>query len=169
MRLTNRFGGIMHARTAAAVLLASAALLAGCSSSSSDDKASPSPTSTSPAVTTPATVQATTPTPTTSAGDDKAALVDAVRAYSAAFFKPDPASGWALLSKGCKDTTSRTAYAAELTAAVKVYGHQQVKTVTVDQIAGGLARVSYTYSVPTLDQNRQPWALEDGAWKYDGC
>lgn len=148
----------MHTRTAAVVLFAACALAAGCSSSGGhDDKATAAPSAT------------TASGPSPAADPQRAALEAAVRAYSAAFFTPDAAAGYALLSTSCKADTSRAAYGAELAAAVKTYGHQQIKTLSVDQIAGGLARVSYTYSVPALDQHRQPWALEGGAWKYDGC
>lgn len=148
----------MHIRTTAIVLLAAAAL-AGCSSSSIH-KATP------PVATTTATAPTTTSSPTT---DDRAALLAAVMAYSTAYFKPDPAAGYALLSARCKASISRSEYAGLLSAAVAQYGHQEVAGVTVDQLSGGLARVSYTYSVPGLDQHRQPWAREGGAWKYDGC
>ncbi|RKT02180.1 hypothetical protein BX286_0045 [Streptomyces sp. 3211.6] len=33
----------------------------------------------------------------------------------------------------------------------------------VDQLAGGMARVSYTFAVPELNQARQPWTREAGA------
>lgn len=151
----------MHTRTAAAVLLACAGLAVGCSSSSShDDKPTAAPTST--AVTTPATTSA-------SPADERTALTDAVKAYSAAYFKPDAAAAGKLLSARCRAQTSADAYKAALARAVATYGHQQIKTVTVDRLSGTLALVSYTYSVPVLDQHGQPWVLESAAWRYDAC
>lgn len=141
----------MRIRTAA-VLLAAGLAMAGCSSSSHDD-----------------TKPTTPPTSAVAAGDSKAALEAAVRAYSEDFFKPDADAGYAMLSINCKSNTSREEYGAQLAAAAKLYGHQQIKTVHVDQLSDGLARVTYTYSESTLDQHRQPWATEDGVWKYDGC
>lgn len=134
------------------VALASAVVLAaaGCSSgSSSHNDATAAPT-----------------TASTSADD---ALTAAVRAYSAAYFKPDPAAGYALLSARCQTRVSAAAYGTEVEGAVATYGHQQVQDVTVDQLSGDLARVSYTYTVPALDQSGQPWAREGGAWRYDAC
>jgi hypothetical protein len=139
----------MRIRTAA-VLLAIGLAMAGCSSSSHDDTKPKTPS-------------------TVAAGDSKTALEAAVRAYSADFFKPDADAGYAMLSINCKSNTSRDEYGAQLAAAAKLYGRQQIKTLHVDQLSDGLARVTYTYSESTLNQTRQPWATEDGVWKYDGC
>lgn len=150
----------MPTRTTAAVLLAACALLAGCSSSS-DDKAPSTPTT---------ATGASSKAPTSSAPDNAtSALESAVRAYSAAYFKPDPKAAAALLSDRCRSQISAAVYGAQLKAAAKNFGPQPIKTLKVDQISGDLARVSYTYAVPGLNQADQPWTREHGKWHYDAC
>jgi hypothetical protein len=150
----------MRIRTTSIALTAAAvAVLAGCSSSGSSDDA--------PATTTTA---ASGQTATPAAADDgKAALTAAVRAYSGAYFTPDTAAAYALLSARCQQQTTADVYDAEVRAAVATYGHQAVQTVTVDQIGGDMARVTYTYTVPALTQTGQPWVRETGTWHYDAC
>jgi len=36
-------------------------------------------------------------------------------------------------------------------------------------LSGSLARVTYTYDQPAIDQSQQPWTFEDGSWQYDSC
>lgn len=103
------------------------------------------------------------------AADGKAALETAVRAYSDAYFKPDTAAGHAMLSARCKEQLPAEVYGATVEAGAKAYGKQEIKSLTVDQLSGDLARVTYSYSVPLLDQKSQPWAREGGQWKYDAC
>lgn len=149
----------MRIRTTAVMAAAAVAVLAGCSSSgSSDDATAPATTASSGQTAAPA-----------AADDGTAALTAAVHAYSDAYFKPDPAAGYRLLSARCQQTTTAAAYGAALRAAVAAYGHQDVQAVTVDQIGGDMARVTYTYTVPALTQTGQPWVREDGAWHYDAC
>lgn len=143
--------------TAIAAAAAAVVVLAGCSSGSGG-KASPDMSASSGQAAAPA-----------AADDGKSALTAAVRAYSAAYFKPDPDAGYRLMSARCQQTTTVTAYGATLRAAVAAYGHQDVQAVTVDQIGGDMARVTYTYTVPALTQTGQPWVREDGAWHYDAC
>jgi hypothetical protein len=152
----------MRIRTTATALAVLAALtLAGCSSSSSgSDDDAPAP-GTAAATGRPAAGKA--------ASSDKDALTAAVKAYSAAYFKPDPDAGYALLSKRCRAQIGSEAYRTALTQAVSTYGHQAVKSVTVDSLAGDMARVSYTYGVPALNQKGQPWVREGGDWRYDSC
>lgn len=147
----------MRIRTTAVMATAAVAVLAGCSSGSGG-KAAPDTTASSGQTAAPA-----------AADDGTAALTAAVHAYSDAYFKPDPDAGYRLLSARCQQTTTATAYGATLRAAVAAYGHQDVQAVTVDQIGGDMARVTYTYTVPALTQTGQPWVREDGAWHYDAC
>jgi hypothetical protein len=150
----------MRIRTTAVMAAAAVAVLAGCSSSgsSSDDATAPATTASSGQTAAPA-----------AADDGEAALTAAVKAYSAAYFKPDPGAGYRLLSARCQRQTTADVYGAEVRAAVATYGHQQVQAVTVDQIGGDMARVTYTYTVPALTQTGQPWVREGGAWRYDAC
>ncbi|MET9465814.1 hypothetical protein ABZY44_13605 [Streptomyces sp. NPDC006544] len=147
----------------AITLLAAAGLLAltACSSDSSDpapDKGAPAPASSAPSA------------PAPKIDPERANLDKAVRAYSAAYFKPDGAAAYAALSKRCQDKAGDAdIFAVIVDTAAKAYGKQEIQTLTIDQLAGDMARVTYTYSVPKLNQTSQPWAREGGAWKYDGC
>lgn len=150
----------MRTRTlATTAALAAAITLAGCSSGSSNSKTPDTSISGS-----------TSQTAAAAAVDDgKDALTAAVRAYSAAYFKPAPGAAYALLSARCQRQVTAAVYGAEVTQAVTTYGHQDVQAVTVDQISGDMARVTYTYTVPALTQTGQPWVREGGAWHYDAC
>ncbi|MEV6569941.1 hypothetical protein [Streptomyces sp. NPDC051577] len=140
------------------IALAAAALaLTGCSSTTSEPKADAKPAS-SPAAAAPKEDPA------------RADLEAAVRAYSAAYFKPDGKAAHAALSKRCQAKAGPPElFATIVDNAAKAYGKQEIQSLTVDQLAGDMARVSYTYSVPKLNQTGQPWVKEGGAWKYDGC
>jgi hypothetical protein len=61
------------------------------------------------------------------------------------------------------------AMAALTERAVGDYGQQDVKRFKIDQLSGGMARVSYGVGLPKFDQKQQPWAREGNAWKYDAC
>lgn len=149
----------MRIRTTAATLLAVAATvtITGCSSSSGDPD------------TAPAAATATSTKAAAAQDDGKAALEAAVKAYSSAYFKPDADAGRALLSARCQQQISADDYRAALDQAIATYGHQVISTVTVDSITADMARVTYTYSVPALDQHGQLWVHEGGAWRYDAC
>jgi hypothetical protein len=113
---------------------------------------------------------ASTEQPSTPPADDgKAQLEQAVRAYSDAYFATDTAKAHGMMSARCQDKIPAEVYGPVVEASVKQYGVHDIKTFTVDQLSGDLARVTYTYAVPALDQKQQPWAREGGAWKYDGC
>lgn len=103
------------------------------------------------------------------ADNSKAQLEATVRAYSAAYFKPDTAAAYGMLSKRCAAKIPQPMYDATVKATVASLGKHEIKTLTVDQLSGDLARVTYTYDVPKLSQTGQPWAREGGVWKYDGC
>lgn len=142
-----------------AVLTATTAVaLAACGSSgSSSDK---------PAATTAA---GPAPAAATATAQDGAALEQAVRAYSDAYFKPDPHAAYALLSARCQGQTPEATYSAVITTTAAAYGHQTITTLHVDQLSGDMGRVTYTYTVPKLNQVQQPWTREGGAWHYDAC
>jgi len=44
-----------------------------------------------------------------------------------------------------------------------------VKSVSVDQLSGDLARISIDVGVPALARSGSPWTREGGQWKYDAC
>lgn len=150
----------MHRHHTFAVTATAAALLAltACTSNSSDPKpAEPAPSS-------------STSSAAPKADPARADLEKAVRAYSAAYFTPDGAAAYAALSKRCAAKAGDAdIFAGIIDTAAKAYGKQEIQTLTIDQLAGDMARVTYTYSVPKLNQTSQPWAREGGVWKYDGC
>lgn len=150
----------MHRHHTAAALAAAAALLTLTACTSSDK---------------PAPAKPADPAPATSAAQPKAdparaELEKAVRGYSDAYFKPDGAAAYATLSKRCQGKAGDAdLFAGIVDNAAKAYGKQEIQTLTIDQLAGDMARVTYTYSVPKLNQSSQPWVREAGAWRYDGC
>jgi len=146
----------MRTHTAAVLLAAAAIVLTGCSSEPKPDAKPVTDPSTS--------AQAPKVDP------ERANLDKAVRAYSAAYFKPDGKAAYTALSKRCQAKAGDAdIFAGIVDTAAKAYGKQEIQTLTIDQLAGDLARVSYTYSVPKLNQSGQPWVREAGTWKYDGC
>lgn len=147
----------MRTRTAAAALLLASLALAGCSTTADNP---PATAASKPGA------SAATDKP---ADDGRAALEAAVRAYSKAYFGQDIDGAYGALSKRCAAKVSRPMYAGAIKATVGTLGKHEIKTLTVDQISGDLARVTYTYDVPKLSQSGQPWAREGGAWKYDAC
>lgn len=143
----------MRTRTATAVLLAAGVLLTACSSSD-DDKSDAKPSA--PAST------------TTTGSDDKAAVLAAAQAYTAAFFKPDADSVYALLSARCKKTTSLAKMRQIIGASSMTYGTPEVKSTEVT-LSGDMARVTVHYVHPPMPEKPQSWTREHGAWKFDNC
>jgi hypothetical protein len=148
-----------HTTTAAAAVLLLA--LTACSTTADNPPAAAS----SKAGQSAGTEQPSTPP----ADDGKAQLEQAVRAYSKAYFATDTKAAHGMMSTRCQAKIPAEVYGPVVEASVKQYGVHDIKTFTVDQLSGDLARVTYTYPVPALDQKQQPWAREGGAWKYDGC
>lgn len=144
--------------TVTVALATAAALLALTACSGSGD------TDPKPAPTTPASTPAATQPKV-----DTSALENAVRTYTAAYFKGDADTTYAMLSERCAKKITKPAMQALTDQAVGDYGKQDVKRFAVDQISGDLARVSYGVGLPKFDQKQQPWAREGGAWKYDAC
>lgn len=106
---------------------------------------------------------------TTSAAPDNSALEAQVRAYSAAFLAGDGAVAYELLSKRCQERNERVGFVKTVDLAAATYGPQDIKTLTVDQASGDLARVTYTYDKAALDQRGEPWVREAGTWRVDDC
>ncbi|GAA4684625.1 hypothetical protein [Streptomyces youssoufiensis] len=144
-------------RTTALAAIATAALLAltGCSDDGGDDDKATKPAGKTASA--------------TAADDGRAELEAAVSQYTKAFFEPDADTGYGMLSKRCAAEIDQGAYAAQVEQAAKEYGKQKVTTVSVDQVSGDMARVTYEVSVPKFSQQSQPWTREDGEWKYDAC
>lgn len=149
----------MRTYTAAALTAAALIALAGCSNNPAPADAAPAPA--------PADSSAA---PSPKPDPARADLEKAVRAYSAAYFAPDGKAAHAALSKRCQAKAGPPElFTAIVETAAKGYGRQEIQTLTIDQLAGDMARVTYTYSVPKLNQSGQPWIREAGTWKYDGC
>ncbi|MBP5930182.1 hypothetical protein F3K39_19135 [Streptomyces sp. LBUM 1479] len=101
--------------------------------------------------------------------DDKAALESSVRSYTKALFSGDGATGYKLLSARCKQEMTAAQFQTMSDQGHNDYGSLEIKTISVDQISGDLARVSYGVGVPQFERKAQPWAREDGVWRWDAC
>jgi hypothetical protein len=141
-----------------------AALLSSCSSSHGSPAAAASPAIPSTGSPTPVQPTAVQPTP-----DESAALKKAVNAYSVAYLSGDGNGAFALLSSRCKARLSETQMGALTAAAKATYGQLPIETYTVDDLSGDLARVTYTYSAPDINQTKEPWVRESGKWLEDDC
>lgn len=159
---TTSLGGTMRTTTSLLAATAAALLaLTGCSSNGSDD-AKPS----APAATTAADEPTTTPTPDAGAG----ALEQAVKAYTAAYFKGDAKTAYGTLSKRCTKAAPEALFAATIKDSATDYGPDHAATDVHADVSGTLARVSYkVVGLPKFDQQAQPWTREGGVWKYDAC
>jgi hypothetical protein len=143
--------------TLAALLIAA---LTACGSGS-DDSAAPASDSS------PADAEQTTAVPAEHEADD---LKAAVHVYTAAYFEGDADTAYGMLSKRCRGKVGPEMFEATLKQAAADYGPDHPATDVRAEVSGKLARVSYKVKgVPKFDQERQPWALEGDAWKYDAC
>lgn len=114
----------------------------------------------------PAAVTSASPTPTKAAVPP---LRSAVKAYSDAYLTGDAKGAYALLSARCQKRMSAPEFRAIVAQARDLYGSAlPIKTYHAD-VQGDLARVSYTYDVSAINQDSEPWVLEDGAWHEDDC
>jgi hypothetical protein len=145
----------------------SLSLLVGCGQAAPDGTADPQAQSTGPAAVSTAQIE-TTPTESAPPVTDEA-LRQAVQGYSDAFLGGEPTTAYEYFSARCKDQVSLSYFTGIIIAAKQVYGTALPITSYDAEVSGDLARVSYTYDVPALDQTDEPWAREDGAWKQDDC
>lgn len=109
------------------------------------------------------------PAPASKAPNGEAALRTAVEAYSNAYLSGNGVAAHALLSERCKERLGLEAMKGLTLAAKETYGVQPIASYKTDDLAGDLARVTYTYSVPVINQTKEPWVREDGAWHQDDC
>lgn len=137
------------------LMLAGVASCSGGDSGSSSASSSPSPRSSSSS-------HSTAPKGSTD-------LRAAVQGYSDAFLGGKPKVAYGYLSAKCHRQESLRALAAIIAAAKATYGKPLPITSYKAQVAGGLARVTYGYSVPVLNQDGEPWVRERGGWKNDEC
>ncbi|MFJ1995307.1 hypothetical protein [Streptomyces asiaticus] len=99
----------------------------------------------------------------------KPALEKSVRAYTKALFGADADTGYALLSERCKGQMSQEEFEALAKDAHHEYGALTIKNISVDQMSGDMARVSYGVGVPQFERKAQPWTREAGTWRWDAC
>lgn len=153
----------MRTRHLAAAAIGAATLLAitACSSSSSsDDKADPPTSSTTQAGPAPAT---------TTGQPDTTTLEQAVQTYTADLFSGNP-DGYRYLSARCRKQMTKAEWTQLAKGGHQQYGSQKATGIHIDQISGGLARVSYGAGhIPQFERHAQPWAREAGTWRWDAC
>ncbi|MCW2763512.1 MAG: hypothetical protein JWR85_3713 [Marmoricola sp.] len=148
-------------------------LLAGCGAADEGSASETSPSSsadvspTTEAAPTTAEIAETSTESSAPAGDE--ALRAAVQGYSDAFLGGDPTVAYDYFSARCRQQVSLSYFTGIVMAAGQVYGSVLPITSYQAQVAGDMARVSYTYDVAALNQTDEPWSREDGAWKQDDC
>ncbi|MBB5802045.1 hypothetical protein F4560_001813 [Saccharothrix ecbatanensis] len=141
--------------------------LSACGNTPVDTAAPQSPTSQPISATRPATTAGQAST--TTAQPDTSDLEAQVRAYSAAFLGGRGGEAYDLLSQRCRERHTRVDFVQMVELAGRRYGPLDVRTLTVDQAAGDMARVTYTFAKPELDQRGEPWVRESGTWRVDDC
>lgn len=127
-----------------------AVLLTGCSGSSGGSGAAP-----------------TTPGP--KPGSPEAAVEAAVKAYSHDVVSGAGAQGYKLVSKRCKKIIDAAAFDEQAAQAKANYPGAAIVSISVDDLSGKMAHVSYTYANAVLNQTHKAWLKETGGWHWDAC
>src|SRR3954467_8603262 len=99
-----------------------------------------------------------------SAGDARAELTAAVRAYSEAYLGGRGADAHAMLSARCQQRVGVDAFTAATAEARRLYGSARMTDLTIGSLEGTLARVTYRYDNPAIDQDGEPWVKDGGSW-----
>ena len=120
-------------------------------------------------VSAPATPASTEPAASATATDDESGLRDAVQGYSDAFLTAQPTAAYDYFSARCQEQVSLSYFTGVLIAAKQAYGTALPIKSFEAEVAGDLARVTYTYDDVELNQAAEPWTRESGAWKQDDC
>lgn len=102
-------------------------------------------------------------------GNDIPEIEPAVRSYSDAYLSGNADEAHALLTSRCQERTNLAEFRALTALAKEQYGSAQMTEFEVAEQSGGLARVTYRYDQSSIDQEEEPWALEDGEWRNDDC
>jgi hypothetical protein len=158
----------MRIRVLPAATVVALSLLTGCSSG--DERADRGPETT--------TVESSAQDKPSAEVSD--ALTRDVQAYITAYFGNDAPASLGMMSERCRtvlaheaehaDKKGEEAYAAAVAEIAEKHGPRKATDVTVDEVSGDQARVSYRVEgLAEFDQKGQPWLHEDGAWKYDAC
>ncbi|MFE5336096.1 hypothetical protein ACFQ8E_09310 [Isoptericola sp. NPDC056573] len=140
--------------------------------SSGSDTPEESPTTALPESSAPSSISEESPDE-----DQEAALKDAVSAYTDAYFAADYETAVEdMWSERClSDNSARNQALGEISAQKVNYPEgterPQAENITIDRFDGDLAVVTYDYRSSTDEGtvSSQPWVLEDGEWKFDGC
>ncbi|WP_230860114.1 nuclear transport factor 2 family protein [Actinoplanes aureus] len=155
----------MRYKIITAIVLAGA-LLTGCGSSSDSRSSSKSKSSTKNGT---STKKATTKPKAKPKNDAYEELRAAVQAYSDAFLSGDATTAYGLLSDRCRKRTSQEEFTGIVDAAKELYGSPLPFKSYSATISGDLGRVTYTYSIKAINQEKEPWAREAGNWHQDDC
>jgi hypothetical protein len=107
--------------------------------------------------------------PPVTAAQAGAGLRAAVQAYSDAYLSGQGKVAWGLLSARCQKIYPLEMFSSLTNLAKTVYGGPLRMTSFKAHVAEGMARVTYTYVVPAINQTDQPWTLEAGGWRDDNC
>lgn len=101
-------------------------------------------------------------------GESAPSVDEAVRSYTSAYLSGDGGTAYSLLSTRCKATISPDVLQRQASAAAALYG--QARIVSLEpSVDGDRAKVTYRFDQPAIDQQNQPWVLEDAVWRYDQC
>ncbi|MEU6343497.1 hypothetical protein ABZ883_21450 [Streptomyces sp. NPDC046977] len=101
-----------------------------------------------------------------------AALEQAVRAYTTAYFEPDVDTGYAMWSNRCRVAGGKDQLAGLMERAESMNFDHVVYTVerfSVDRVSGAHAVVTYGVGDDPRFDLTERWVREDGAWHYDHC
>jgi hypothetical protein len=121
----------------------------------------------------PASGSSSAPATSASTGSSEPVKADelrgAVQGYSDGFLGSEPVEAYDYFSARCKEKVSLSYFTGIVIAAKSTYGSALPITSYDAQVDGDLARVTYTYEVPALNQEAEPWVREGGQWKTDDC
>jgi hypothetical protein len=93
-------------------------------------------------------------------------LEPAVEKWVATFWSGDGEGAFALLSERCKGLEGES----DFVNVVEDFAHEGVEITSYsDEIDGSRATATYGLTDPSLDQTGEPWVLEKGVWRNDGC
>ena len=141
-------------------------LLAGCGGQAGADSRTDTPGTAAAANDAAESTTAPTEASTSAPEDD---LRVAVQTYSDGFLGGDPTLAYDYFSGRCKEKVSLSYFTGIVMAAKVTYG-SVLPIMSYDaHVSGDLARVTYTFEVPALNQDAEPWVREAGLWKTDDC
>lgn len=153
------YAAAMRIPTALVAVALVTSVAAGCSSD--DGEVSKTEPTKTPSATAPAS-------PAPEPADSGAELKAAVKSYSDAFLTGDDATAFGLLSKRCQKRTDKKEFETVVAAANLTYGTALPFTAYKADVSEGMARVTYAYSKPEINQDSEPW-VNEGGWKQDDC